>query len=99
YKPAGYTVLFDNSQTSMLSLSVDNQKWQVTTTNSLYYEISRTGPGGNNTISCNEFLRLGFKIKRNTFNISVFNLNAQFRTAAGELILNNNTNSILLVGE
>ena len=83
----------------MLSLAVDNQKWVMTTSNSLYYEFSRTGPGGNNTINCSEFLRLGFKVKRNTFNVSTFNLNAQFRAATSELLLSNNNNSLVLVGE
>jgi hypothetical protein len=99
FKPAGYDVLFDNSQTTMMSLAVDNQKWVMTTSNSLYYEFSRTGPGGNNTINCSEFLRLGFKVKRNTFNVSTFNLNAQFRAATSELLLSNNNNSLVLVGE
>ncbi|MEI2738693.1 MAG: right-handed parallel beta-helix repeat-containing protein [Chitinophagaceae bacterium] len=99
FKPAGYTVIFDNSQTTMMSLAVDNQKWLMTTSNSLYYEFSRTGPGGNNTINCSEFLRLGFKVKRNTFNVSTFNLNAQFRAATSELLLSNNNNSLVLVGE
>ena len=99
FKPAGYDVIFDNSQVNMLSLGVDNQKWQLTTSNSLYYEFRRTGPGGNDIINCSEFLRLGFKVKRNTFNVSTFNLNAQFRAATSELLLSNNNNSLVLVGE
>ncbi len=99
YKPAGYIVLFDNAQTSSLSMAVDNAKWMQTASNSLYDEFSRTGPGGNNTLGCHEFIRLSFTIRRSTFNISTFNLNAQFRVAASELILNNNTNSLLLTGE
>ena len=99
FKPAGYNILFNNSLTSLISLSVDNQKWQLTTSNSLYYEFSRTGPLGNNTINCSEFLRLGFTLQRATFNVSTFNLNAVLILATGEIVAVNNSNSILLVGE
>ncbi|MBK9464979.1 MAG: DUF4082 domain-containing protein [Chitinophagaceae bacterium] len=99
YKPAGYTILFDNALTNSLSFTVDNTKWVETTSTALYSEFSRTGPGGNNTLACHEFIRLSFNIKRATFNMSGFNLNAQFRAAAGELIFNNNTNSLFMVGE
>ncbi len=99
FKPAGYDVIFNNSLSSLISLPVDNQKWTQTFANSLYYEFTRNGPGGNNKINCYEFLRLGFTVKRNTFNVSTFNLNAQFRAAVSEVILNNNNISLLLVGQ
>ena len=103
FKPAGYNIIFDNSQTSISifanTYTLDNGKWALTTSNALYYEFSRTGPGGNNTIGCKEKVNVSFKLKRATSNISIFNLNAQFRAASGELILNNNSNSIILVGE
>ncbi|MEI2738697.1 MAG: hypothetical protein V9F01_07920 [Chitinophagaceae bacterium] len=99
FKPAGYNVLFNNTLTSSLSLTVDNPKWQLTTSNSLYYEFSRTGPGGNNTINCNELVRISFTVQRATFNVSTFNLNAVVILATGEIIAVNNSNSILLVGE
>jgi SprB repeat len=103
FKPAGYNIIFDNAQTSLTifpnTYTLDNGKWQLTASNSLYYEFSRTGPGGNNSIGCREKVNISFKLKRVTANISTFNLNAQFRAATGELILSNNSNSILMVGE
>ena len=99
YKPAGYDILFNNTLTSSLGFAVDNPKWLQTASSSLYYEFSRTGPGGNQTLGCHEFIRLSFIIKRSTFNVSIFNLNALFRIATGELILSNNSNSLLLTGE
>jgi hypothetical protein len=108
FKPAGYQVIFNpglltwtdvNGFPSPITYTVDNSKWVQTFSNSSYVEFSRTGTGGNNTINCNEQLRVVFTLKRNTLNISKFNLNVQFRPATGEIRLNNNSNSIIFTGE
>src|SRR5205085_6050511 len=103
FKPAGYDIIFNGALTQAtvapITYNVDNTKWTLTNTGpgSLYYDFTRTG--GSNTINCHELVRLAFTIKRNTPNISTFNLNAQFRAAMGEIILNNNNNSIVMIGE
>ncbi len=108
FKPAGYQVIFNqslltwtdvNGFPSQITYTVDNSKWVQTFSNSSYVEFSRTGTDGNNTIGCNEQLRVVFTLKRNTLNISKFNLNVQFRPATGEIRLNNNSNSIIFTGE
>ena len=108
FKPAGYQVIFNPALTTWIDVNgfpgpityiVDNTKWIQTASTSSYVEFSRTGPSGNNTVSCNEQLRVVFTLKRNTLNKTKFNLNVQFRPATGELRLNNNTNSLIFIGE
>jgi hypothetical protein len=81
------------------SYTLDNPKWVQTASTANYIEFSRTGPGGGNTLGCSQLVNVSFKLKRNTPNISTFNLNAQIRLASGEIISVNNNNSILMVGE
>ncbi len=101
FKPSGYNVTFDNLATTVAigstNYTVENPMWTLTSTTGLYYEFSRTGTA--NTINCNSFLRIAFKVKRNTVSKSKFNVNAQFRLATGEVISGNNTNSIIMIGE
>ena len=106
FKPAGYLVLFNPALTTWVDVNgfpgpitytVDNTKWVQTASTTSYVEFTRTG--GANTINCNEQLRVVFSLKRNTLNKTKFNLNVQFRPATGEVKLNNNTNSIIFIGE
>ena len=108
FKPSGYQIVFNPAMSSWtdpngfptpVTYTLDNSKWVLTTSNSSYVEYSRTGPAGNNTVNCNEQIRIAFTLKRNTLNISKFNLNVQYRPATGEVRLNNNTNSIIFTGE
>ena len=99
FKPAGYLINFSTTQTTALGYTLDNFRWLKINENSSYVEYARTGADGNNTINCNEQLRIAFTLQRNTPNISKFNLNTQFRPAATELRLTNNTNSIVFTGE
>ena len=108
FKPAGYLIQFDATQSTYVDNSVpttpvtyilDNAKWLLLNTTASYVEYARTGTGGNNTINCNEQIRISFTLKRNTLNKSKFNLNTQFRPAISELLLTNNTSSIVFIGE
>ncbi|MBL0334031.1 MAG: SprB repeat-containing protein [Chitinophagaceae bacterium] len=101
FKPAGYNILLNNSQTvastGFQSYTLDNSQWTLSATNNLYVEFSRTQSG--NTLDCNQRMNIAFVIQRATPNRSSFILNVQCRKANGEIILTNNTNSIVMVAE
>ncbi|HUC82252.1 MAG TPA: Calx-beta domain-containing protein [Flavisolibacter sp.] len=106
FKPAGYNIVFEQSAGSWQNPvsgqteTLDNSKWAMSASTASYVEYSRTLSGANNTILCNERnVRVAFKLVRATPNKSKFNLNAQFRPAATEQQLSNNTNSIVFTGE
>jgi len=101
FKPSGYIVSFDNTLTNISfggpTYTLDNPNWTITNDAAGYVEYSRTGHS--NQIDCNELVRIAFKLKRNTTNVSNFNFTAQFRQATGEVILTNNNNSINMTGQ
>src|SRR6202007_2049232 len=67
FKPAGYNVQFDNTQTSISIASVnytlDNSKWVLTQVTPQYYELTRTGPAGGNQLSCLERVYVSVKVQ------------------------------------
>ncbi|MCY7290931.1 MAG: SprB repeat-containing protein, partial [Ferruginibacter sp.] len=101
FKPSGYNIIFTGTLTNVtlgnITYTVDNTNWTLTNTTSLFQEFTRTGTS--NVVPCSSLLRVSFKLKRNTLNKSIFNLNAQFRLSTGEVITANNTNSIIFTGE
>ncbi|RYF81723.1 MAG: hypothetical protein EON98_12015, partial [Chitinophagaceae bacterium] len=106
FKPAGYTIVFDQNAGSWQNPvsgqteTLDNSRWAVSASTISYVEYSRTLNNASNTILCNERnVRVAFKLVRTTPNKSKFNLNAQFRPAQTEQQLANNTNSIVFTGE
>ncbi|MBL0334030.1 MAG: DNRLRE domain-containing protein [Chitinophagaceae bacterium] len=103
FKPAGYNIVFNNSltfaSTGVQNYTLDNANWTLTASTGLYVEYSRSAGTGNNTNSCGQRVNISFTLQRNTFNKSSFNLNVQCRQATSELILTNNTNSVLMIGE
>lgn len=103
FKPAGYNIVFNNSQTfattGVQNYTLDNANWVQTNSTGLYVEYSRSAGSGNNTNPCGQRINVSFTLQRATFNKSTFNLNVQCRQATGELVLTNNTNSIVMIGE
>jgi hypothetical protein len=106
-KPAGYTFTINTAsgQTLMIganTYNLDNDKWQLAQVGATStWALTRTGPGGNNTINCNTFspLRVAIKVTRATPNRGKFNLNATFVPAVSEIITSNNNTTIVMTGQ
>lgn len=106
-RPAGYTLSINTAsgQTLLIganTFTLDNEKWELNQVGATStFALTRTGPGGNNTIDCNTFipLRVAIKITRATPNKSKFNLIASFLPVASEIVTTNNTTSIIMTAQ
>ena len=106
-RPAGYNLSINTASGQTLTIgantyTLDNDKWELNQVGSTStYALTRTGPGGNNTIDCNTYLplRVAIKVTRATPNKSKFNLIASFLPVANEVITSNNTTSIIMTAQ
>ena len=102
----GFNINFNTSIFSTVvgttTYTLDNARWKIDNSNPAFVSIilkaagNAAGPG---TLLCNERVNVAVTITRNTTDISTFTLSARLRRANGELILNNNLNSIVLTAD
>jgi SprB repeat len=81
--------------------TLDNSRWKIDNTDPNFVSIILTNPlgAGPGTLLCNQRVNVAVTLTRNTTDISTFTLSARLRRANGELILNNNLNSIIMTAE
>jgi SprB repeat len=81
--------------------TLDNSRWKIDNTDPSFVSIILTNPlgAGPGTLLCNQRVNVAVTLTRNTTDISTFTLSARLRRANGELILNNNLNSIIMTAE
>ncbi len=81
--------------------TLDNSRWKIDNSDPSFVSIILTNPlgAGPGTLLCNQRVNVAVTLTRNTTDISTFTLSARLRRANGELILNNNLNSIIMTAE
>jgi SprB repeat len=81
--------------------TLDNSRWKIDNTDPSFVSIILTNPlgAGPGTLLCNQRVNVAVTLTRNTTDVSTFTLSARLRRANGELILNNNLNSIIMTAE
>lgn len=105
-KVAGFTInfnptIFSTNATGTL-YALDNPRWKIDNTDPAFVSIILTDPlnaANPGTLLCNQLVRVAVTVTRNTSDISTFPLSARLRRANGEVILNNNLNSIVFTAE
>lgn len=109
-KVAGFTINFNPTLFSVVigtgpgatTYSLDNTRWKIDNTNPAFVSIILTDPlnaSNPGTLLCNQLVRVAVTLTRNSSDISIFPLSARLRRANGEVVLNNNLNSIVFIAE
>ncbi|MBL0358278.1 MAG: SprB repeat-containing protein [Chitinophagaceae bacterium] len=105
-KVAGFTINFNPTLFSTVvgatTYALDNTRWKIDNSDPAFVSIILTDPlvpANPGTLLCNQLVRVAVTLTRNTSDISIFPLSARLRRANGEVILNNNLNSIVFTAE
>ncbi|MBL0183362.1 MAG: SprB repeat-containing protein [Chitinophagaceae bacterium] len=96
FKVSGYNIVFNPLETNVTigfnNYPVENGNWTMVTTSG-YVEFTRNAP-----LTCYDLQYISIKLQRVTTNKTRFNLNAVILPSTSEIQFNNNSNSLLFIG-